>query len=108
MGITKSSILVAGNSFSAWPSVNSPTEKVSRILFYVLKLIQNNLVLSSHDVSSGGLITALSEMTIDSDYGVKVSKPKKLLIYLSIFLERIREDIYWKLIQKIFLKLKKY
>ena len=44
----------------------------------VLKLIQNNLVLSSHDVSSGGLITALSEMTIDSDYGVKVSKPKKL------------------------------
>ena len=44
----------------------------------VLKLIRNNLVLSSHDVSSGGLITALSEMTIDSDYGVKVSKPKKL------------------------------
>tara|TARA_B110000444_G_scaffold259533_1_gene303559 strand:+ start:742 stop:2922 length:2181 start_codon:yes stop_codon:yes gene_type:complete len=44
----------------------------------VLKLIQNNLVLSSHDVSSGGLITALSEMTIESDYGIKVSKPKKL------------------------------
>ena len=27
-----------------------------------LKLIQNNLVLSSHDVSNGGLIVALSEM----------------------------------------------
>ena len=44
----------------------------------VLKLIQNNLVLSSHDVSSGGLIVALSEMSISSDYGVKIQKPKKL------------------------------
>ena len=44
----------------------------------VLKLIQNNLVLSSHDVSSGGLIVALSEMSISSNYGVKIQKPKKL------------------------------
>jgi phosphoribosylformylglycinamidine synthase subunit PurL len=44
----------------------------------VLKLIQNNLVLSSHDISSGGLIVALSEMAISSNYGVKVQKPKKL------------------------------
>ena len=30
----------------------------------VLKLIQNNQILSSHDVSNGGLIVALSEMSM--------------------------------------------
>ena len=44
----------------------------------VLKLIQDNLVLSSHDISNGGLIVALSEMAISSNYGVKIQKPKKL------------------------------
>ena len=44
----------------------------------VLKLIENNLVLSSHDISSGGLLTSLSEMTFKSYYGVKINKPKKL------------------------------
>ena len=36
------------------------------------------MILSAHDISSGGLITALSEMAINSLMGVKVSKPKKL------------------------------
>ena len=44
----------------------------------ILKLIQNDLILSSHDVSSGGLIVALSEMAMSSNYGVKIQKPKKL------------------------------
>ena len=44
----------------------------------LLKLIEKNLVLSSHDISNGGLITALSEMAINSDYGAKIQKPKKL------------------------------
>ena len=44
----------------------------------LLKLIDSNLILSSHDISSGGLLTALSEMAISSDYGAKVYKPKKL------------------------------
>ncbi len=44
----------------------------------LLKLIKKDLVLSSHDVSNGGLITALSEMSISSNYGVKIQKPKKL------------------------------
>jgi phosphoribosylformylglycinamidine synthase subunit PurL len=44
----------------------------------VLKLIQDNLVLSSHDVSNGGLIVALVEMTLFSNYGAKILKPKKL------------------------------
>ena len=44
----------------------------------LLKLIDKDLILSAHDVSSGGLITALSEMTMSSEYGVKIYKPKKL------------------------------
>jgi triosephosphate isomerase len=31
-----------------------------------------------HDVSNGGLIVALSEMSMPSNYGVKIQKPKKL------------------------------
>ncbi len=44
----------------------------------ILKLIEKNLILSSHDVSSGGLITAVSEMALSSDYGVNIFKPKNL------------------------------
>jgi phosphoribosylformylglycinamidine synthase len=58
------------------PEVNLLNEKNNGEA--VLKLIQNDLVLSSHDISNGGLITALSEMTMSSNYGVKIHKPKKL------------------------------
>ena len=44
----------------------------------LLKLIDSNLILSSHDISSGGLLTALSEMALSSDFGAKVYKPKNL------------------------------
>ena len=44
----------------------------------VLNLINSNLVKSSHDVSAGGLIVALSEMTFGSKIGIKINKPKKL------------------------------
>ena len=45
----------------------------------VLQLIKENFVLSSHDISSGGLLVALSEMSIGSKFGVKIDKPKKLI-----------------------------
>ena len=51
----------------------------------VLKLIEANLILSLHDVSSGGLITALSEMAVASNYGIKISKPKKLTNLIEYF-----------------------
>tara|TARA_B100001057_G_scaffold364710_1_gene367661 strand:+ start:3096 stop:5276 length:2181 start_codon:yes stop_codon:yes gene_type:complete len=51
----------------------------------LLKLIENNLILSSHDVSSGGLITALSEMSLNSEIGAKIHKPKKLTNLLKYF-----------------------
>tara|TARA_X000001036_G_scaffold429754_1_gene461404 strand:+ start:579 stop:2759 length:2181 start_codon:yes stop_codon:yes gene_type:complete len=44
----------------------------------VLEIIKNNFAHSVHDISSGGLIIALAEMSIGSNYGVKVYKPKKL------------------------------
>ena len=34
---------------------------------------------SVHDISSGGLLIALAEMSMGSDYGVKINKPKKMV-----------------------------
>ena len=45
----------------------------------VLNLIHSNLVESVHDVSSGGLIMSLAEMSISSNIGINIEKPKKLL-----------------------------
>ena len=45
----------------------------------VLNLIQANLVLAAHDISSGGLIVALSEMSMGSKLGVKIDQSKKLI-----------------------------
>jgi phosphoribosylformylglycinamidine synthase II len=58
------------------PEVNLLNEKNNGEI--VLKLIQDDLVLSSHDISDGGLIVALAEMVVSSNYGVKIQKPKKL------------------------------
>ena len=44
----------------------------------LLRLINENLILASHDVSDGGLIVALSEMALSTNYGAKIIKPKKL------------------------------
>ena len=44
----------------------------------MLKLINNKLVLSAHDVSVGGTILALAEMSMNSNFGIKIEKPKKL------------------------------
>ena len=58
------------------PEINLLNEKNNGESF--LKLINENLILSSHDISSGGLITAISEMSISSNYGAKIYKPKQL------------------------------
>ena len=44
----------------------------------VLDIIKSGLAESVHDVSSGGLLIALAEMSMGSDYGIKINKPKKL------------------------------
>ncbi len=58
------------------PEVNLLNEKNNGLT--LLKLINKNLILASHDVSEGGLIVALAEMSLKSDYGVKINKPKNL------------------------------
>ena len=66
------------------PEVNLLNEKNNGNV--VLKLINEKIVESAHDVSDGGLIIALSEMSINSNYGVKIQKPKKLTNIFKYFL----------------------
>ena len=42
----------------------------------LLALIQKKLVLSAHDISTGGLLTALSEMCIAGNLGAMINSPK--------------------------------
>ena len=58
------------------PEINLLNEKNNGEV--VLNLVGAGLVLSAHDVSSGGLILALSEMAISGELGIKIEKPKKL------------------------------
>jgi len=44
----------------------------------VLKILNKELISSIHDVSSGGTIVALAEMSMKSSIGIKILKPKKL------------------------------
>ena len=44
----------------------------------VLNLIKLGLANSVHDISNGGLIVALCEMAMSSNYGIKIEKPKKI------------------------------
>jgi phosphoribosylformylglycinamidine synthase II len=58
------------------PEVNLSNEKSNGET--VLKLMNNKLVTSCHDISSGGLILSLAEMSLSSEYGLKIERPKKL------------------------------
>tara|TARA_B100000886_G_scaffold320567_1_gene262128 strand:- start:4468 stop:6648 length:2181 start_codon:yes stop_codon:yes gene_type:complete len=58
------------------PEINLINEKNNGEM--VLKLIERKLVLSAHDISSGGLLIALSEMSMGSNLGIKIEKSKKL------------------------------
>ena len=45
----------------------------------LLKLIDSGLIKSAHDVSIGGIITAVSKMCIKGNKGVNLKKPKYLI-----------------------------
>ena len=45
----------------------------------LLKLIDNNFIKTAHDVSSGGIITALAKMCIKGKKGVTLKKPNHLI-----------------------------
>ena len=65
------------------PDVNLSNEKNNGLS--VLKLINDKLILSAHDISSGGLIVTLAEMSLASQYGLKINKPKTLSNLMEYF-----------------------
>ena len=58
------------------PEINLLNEKNNGEI--VLKLISEDLINSVHDISNGGLLVALSEMSLGSNLGVKIEKTSKL------------------------------
>ena len=65
------------------PEINFVNEKNNGLA--MLDLIKNNLINSIHDISSGGLLITLAEMSINSNFGVKINKPKKLTNLFNYF-----------------------
>ncbi len=51
----------------------------------LLKLINNDLVQSAHDISVGGIITAVSKMCIKGNKGINLKKPKYLINEIEYF-----------------------
>ena len=51
----------------------------------LLKLIDNGLIKSAHDVSLGGIITAVSKMCIKGNKGIDLKKPKYLINEIEYF-----------------------
>ena len=51
----------------------------------LLKLIEKNLIKSAHDVSLGGIITAVSKMCINGNKGINLKKPKFLINEIEYF-----------------------
>ena len=65
------------------PQINILNEKNNGEM--VLNLINKNLVCSAHDISSGGLLTALAEMSLGTEIGIKIEKPKQLANFNEYF-----------------------
>ena len=57
------------------PEINLTNEKNNG--HSILNLINLNLISSCHDVSSGGILISLAEMSMASMLGLKILKPKK-------------------------------
>ncbi len=51
----------------------------------LLKLIESNLIKSAHDVSLGGIITAIAKMCIKGKKGINLNKPKYLINEMEYF-----------------------
>ena len=51
----------------------------------LLKLIENSYIKSAHDVSLGGIITAISKMCISGNKGINLKKPKFLINEIEYF-----------------------
>ncbi len=65
------------------PEVNLFNEKNNGLT--LLNLIEKNFIKSAHDVSLGGIITALSKMCIKGNKGIQIKKPKFLINEIEYF-----------------------
>ena len=65
------------------PEVNLFNEKNNGLT--LLNLIEKNFIKSAHDVSLGGINTAVSKMCIKSDKGIQIKKPKFLINEIEYF-----------------------
>tara|TARA_Y100000768_G_scaffold103368_1_gene75555 strand:+ start:1 stop:1086 length:1086 start_codon:yes stop_codon:yes gene_type:complete len=65
------------------PEINLFNEK--NIGETLLKLIDNKLIKSAHDVSLGGIITAVSKMCIKGNKGINLEKPNFLINEIEYF-----------------------
>ena len=83
------------------PEVNLLNEKNNGEC--LLRLINKKLILSSHDISSGGLIVALSEMSLKSEYGAKIHKLKKFTNLFEYFFGEDQARYVIEMIKKIIL-----
>ena len=59
------------------PEINLFNEKNNGLS--LLSLIEKDFIESAHDVSLGGIITALSKMSLKGSKGIKLKKPKKII-----------------------------
>ncbi len=51
----------------------------------LLNLIEKNYIRSAHDISLGGMLTAISKMCIKGNKGIKLKKPKYLISEIEYF-----------------------
>ena len=65
------------------PEVNLFNEKNNGLT--LLNLIEKNFIKSAHDVSLGGIITAISKMCIKGNKGIQIKKPKFLINEIEYF-----------------------
>ena len=65
------------------PEINLLNEKNNGEM--ILKLIDSENINSVHDISSGGIILALAEMSISSQIGIKIQKPQKMFNIFEYF-----------------------
>ncbi len=65
------------------PEVNLFNEKNNGLT--LLNLIEKNFIKSAHDVSLGGIITAISKMCIKGHKGIQIKKPKFLINEIEYF-----------------------
>ncbi len=65
------------------PEVNLFNEKNNGLT--LLNLIEKSFIKSAHDVSLGGIITAISKMCIKGNKGIQIKKPKFLINEIEYF-----------------------